>query len=99
MIGNLRLALTECNEPLRLEPNVAATFDSRGLVYLKMGQWDSATTDYNAALKLNPKQVGSLYGRGVAKLKKGNPAGTADTEPAIAMNADISKDFARYGVR
>jgi tetratricopeptide (TPR) repeat protein len=99
IIGNLQLALADCNEALRLEPNVAATFDSRGLVHLKMAQWDAAIADYNAAIKLNPKQAGSLYGRGFAKLKKGDPAGTADTEAAIAMNADISKDFARYGVR
>ena len=55
MIGNLRLALTECNEPVRLEPNIAATFEFARLGYLKMGQSDSAIADYNAALKLNPK--------------------------------------------
>ena len=98
IIGNLQLALTDCNEALRLEPNIAATFDSRGLVYLKMGRWDAAIADYDAALRVDPKQVGSLYGRGVAKLKKGDPNGKVDIASALAMDANIPRDFARYGV-
>ena len=49
--------------------------DSRGLAYLKKGQWDAAIADYNAALRLNPKLASSLYGRGLAKLKNGDTNG------------------------
>ena len=54
-----------------LQPNDAATLDSRGLIYLKMGQFDSAIQDYNSALRIEPKMASALYGRGLARLKKG----------------------------
>src|SRR3979411_1986634 len=37
-----------------LEPHEANTFDSRGLIYIKLGQIDRAIADYDAALKLDP---------------------------------------------
>ena len=40
LAGPLQAALADCNEALRLQPNVAATWDSRGFTYLKMAQWD-----------------------------------------------------------
>ena len=83
-----------------MEPNVGATFDSRGLTYLKMGQWDSAIDDYSSALRFDPKSASSLYGRGLAKLKKGDIAdGNADVAAAKAIETTIVRDFARYGVQ
>ena len=64
-----------------MQPNVAATFDSRGFIYLKMGEWDSAIADYSSALQLDPKLASSLYGRGLAKLKK---------RETIEGNADVA---------
>jgi tetratricopeptide (TPR) repeat protein len=49
--------------------------DTRGFVYLKLGQTENAIKDYDAALKLNPKLAGSLYGRGLAKTRKGDRNG------------------------
>jgi tetratricopeptide (TPR) repeat protein len=96
----LQAALGDCNEALRLKPDVAATLDSRGLTYLKMGQWDSAIDDYSSALRLDPKLASSLYGRGLAKLKKGDTAGgTADIAAAEAIEANVVEGFARYGVQ
>jgi hypothetical protein len=34
--GELQGALTDCNEAIRLEPNLAAGFDSRGLTHLRL---------------------------------------------------------------
>jgi tetratricopeptide (TPR) repeat protein len=44
--------------------------DSRGLTYLKMGQFDSAIEDYSSALRIEPKMASALYGHGLARLKK-----------------------------
>jgi hypothetical protein len=33
IVGELLAALADCNEALRLKPDVAATLDSRGLIY------------------------------------------------------------------
>src|SRR5215510_2910059 len=42
IMGELKLALADCNEALREDPKSAATYDSRGLTYLKMARWKSA---------------------------------------------------------
>jgi tetratricopeptide (TPR) repeat protein len=100
IIGELQGALADCNEALRIEPNAAATFDSRGLIYLKMSQWDLAIEDYSSALRIDPKLAGSLYGRGLARLEKGDmTGGNADITAAMAIEANIVVDFARYGVK
>ena len=83
-----------------MQPNVAATFDSRGLTYLKLGQWELAIADYNLALRLDPKLASALYGRGFAKAKSGDPAGgDADIAAAKTSTQKIADDFARYGLR
>jgi Flp pilus assembly protein TadD len=82
-----------------LKPNDGATYDSRGLTYLKMGQLDAAIDDYNSALQFEPKLPSALYGRGLAKLRRGDKAG-ADTDISTAqtIQANIGDDFMRYGV-
>jgi tetratricopeptide (TPR) repeat protein len=93
-------ALTDCNEALKIRANAADTFDTRGFVYLKLGQFDAALKDYDAALRIEPKLAGSLYGRGIAKQKKGDRSGgNTDIAAAKAIRADIADEFSRYGVR
>ena len=83
-----------------MEPNVAATLDSRGLAYLKLGQLDSAIADYNAALRVGPNLASSLYGRGLAKLKNGDASGgNADIAAAQAIKPSIVGEFVQYGVQ
>jgi tetratricopeptide (TPR) repeat protein len=91
--------LADCNEAIRLAPDLAAAFDSRALTYLKMGRWDEAVADYNSALRLSPSRASSLYGRGPAKLKSGHkPDAMADLSAAAAINPKVRDDFARYGI-
>jgi tetratricopeptide (TPR) repeat protein len=99
VLGDLQAAVADCTEALRLYPNSAAIFDSRGLTRLKLGQWDAAIADYESALRLQPNLASALYGRGFAKLKKGDPQGNADVRSAIAVEADVAQTFARHGVR
>jgi len=99
ILGRLPEALADCTESLRLLPNTYYTLDSRGLIYLKMGRFDEAISDYDAALRVNPRIAESLYGRGLAKLKRGDSDGTADIAAAKAINPDISKMMAGYGVK
>jgi tetratricopeptide (TPR) repeat protein len=85
---------------VRLEPDDAAALDSRGLAYLKKGQWEAAIADYNSALLRNPKLASALYGRGLAKLKTGDPkGGDADIAAAKEIAANIAGAFASYGVK
>lgn len=99
IMGELTAALADCNEALRVNPD-AATYDSRGLTYLKLRQWNAAIADYNSALKLDPTLASSLYGRGLAKLRSGDPSGgKADVASATAIEANIQSVFAQYGVK
>jgi tetratricopeptide (TPR) repeat protein len=98
-MGRLQDALADCNESLRLKTDGAEARGSRGLVYLKLARFDEAIADYDEALRLNPTLAGALYGRGVAKIRKGNSkAGEADIAAATAIRADVTEEFARYGV-
>jgi tetratricopeptide (TPR) repeat protein len=90
----------DCNEALRLAPNRADALDSRGFVYLKLGDLTKSLADYDAALRLNPRSVSSLYGRSVAKQRKGDPAGaSADLAAAKAIRPTVAEEFAAYFIR
>ena len=99
VIGDLQAALKDCNEALRLRPNFVDALDSRGLVNLKSGQTKNAIADFDAALKINPRLTSSLYGRGLAKQRNGAISeGELDIANAKAMDPNIVKEFASYGV-
>jgi hypothetical protein len=100
VVGDLQAALKDCNEALRLRPNFVDALDSRGLVNLKSGQTKNAISDFDAALKINPRLTSSLYGRGLAKKRNGAISeGDLDITNAKAMDPNIVKEFADYGVR
>ena len=64
------------------------------------GKWVASEKYYDAALKINPQLTSSLYGRGLAKQRLGQTAeGELDINNAKAMDPDIVKEFASYGVR
>jgi tetratricopeptide (TPR) repeat protein len=99
ILGALQTALEDCDKALKAGAT-AVTYDSRGLIRLKMSDFGAAIDDYSAALQLDPKLATALYGRGLAKLKQGDKAGGEnDVEAARAIQADIADEFARYGVR
>ncbi|MFL6833984.1 MAG: caspase family protein [Xanthobacteraceae bacterium] len=100
VVGDLQAALKDCNEALRLRPSFVDALDSRGLLNLKGGQTKNAIADFDAALKINPRLTSSLYGRGLAKKRNGSVAeGDLDIANAKAMDPNIVKEFADYGVQ
>jgi tetratricopeptide (TPR) repeat protein/predicted aspartyl protease len=93
----LPLALKDCNAALRgvdkSTPAYARAADSRGLVFLRMKDYDRSIADYDASLKINPKNAWSLYGRGIAELRKQQTAaGNADVASAKAIRPQIAQD-------
>jgi len=92
-------ALVDCNAALKMSPNTAAFLDSRGLVYLRQGNYDQAIADYDAAQRLQPKIAWSLYGRGVARVRKGmSAAGQADMDAASGLAPQIAERARAYGI-
>ena len=95
----LRDALKDCNEAVSGLSEKAAPLESRGLVYLRMGELDKALDDYNQALAINPKLAWSLYGRGLARLRKGAPGeGSADVAAAKELRPGIEEEGRKYGL-
>ena len=96
----LEAALEDCNKAIARETNLAAIFDSRALVYLKLGKYDEAIADYDRALALDPRMATSLYGRAVAKTRKAplDASAKEDFADAKRQTLMIAEEFTRYGV-
>ena len=96
-------ALDDCNEALK-RSNKADPFDDavlsfRGLVRLRLGDYDKAISDFDSALVTRPKDAGALYGRGVAKLRRGRTAdGRADMAAAKVLSATVADAFQKLGI-
>ncbi len=94
---DLQIALSDCNRAIAIDAGFVQAYDSRGLVYLQMGNFRSAVNDYTHALRLRPALVTALYGRGLAKLRLADSSGRGDIERARAIDPTIDESFRRYG--
>lgn len=59
---NFDLALADVNQALRIEPNDKSYLDTRGWVYLGMGDYNRAIDDFNKALQLDKNLESSKEG-------------------------------------
>ncbi len=98
--SDLDKALKDCNDAVRMIGRSARFLDSRGLVYLRLGQYDKSIADYDASLALEPGNAWSLYGRGVARLRKGMAAAESqsDIADAVAIRPSIAEEFRKHGI-
>lgn len=100
---DLSKALKDCDCALGLavkaDANRAKYLDSRGLVWLRLGNFEKSIADYDASLRSNPKDPWALYGRGVAQLRRGKAsAGRADLVAATAVSPQIADAFEKRGI-
>jgi tetratricopeptide (TPR) repeat protein len=92
-------ALKDCDASLKLRPDAANVFDSRGLVELRAGAPDKALADYDAALTRAPNKPTSLYGRALAEVKLGQrEKAAADFAQARLVNPEVDAQFGRWGL-
>jgi tetratricopeptide (TPR) repeat protein/predicted aspartyl protease len=94
---DLPLALKDCDAALR-RAKLASFFDSRGLVELRLGQYDRAIADYDAALQQTPRSAWSLYGRGLARRHKNDPASQSDLDAATAIDPALPSRVQALGI-
>jgi len=96
---DLKRALSDCSEALRVFPNTPHVLESRGLVRQRMGDFDKSIADYDAALAGNPKLAWALYGRGLDELHKGKTTeGQADMARATALQPDVANEAKEFGL-
>jgi tetratricopeptide (TPR) repeat protein len=97
--GNYDSAIATFGEAIRLNPNDALAFYSRGLVYGKKGDNDHAIADYNEAIRLDAKNALAFRNRGLAHEKKGNnDQAIADFSEAIRLDPNDAVAFNSRGV-
>ena len=53
--GDFKQALTEVDNAIALQPNIAVAYARKGSIYYKLNQIDRATLNWNIALKLDPE--------------------------------------------
>ncbi|HTW33184.1 MAG TPA: tetratricopeptide repeat protein [Rhizomicrobium sp.] len=92
---DLKAGLHDCNTALRLAPVNADALDSRGLIYLRLGDPKLAIRNYDAAIAINAKLVTAIYGRGVARLRLGLLQ-SARRDIALARSLDKGIDQVFY---
>jgi tetratricopeptide (TPR) repeat protein/predicted aspartyl protease len=100
---DLQGALKDCDAALRRAKKASAFYakasDSRGLVFLRLGNYDKSIADYDASLKINPKDAWSLYGRGVDKTHLSKTTeGQADMDAAMRIWPKVVEEFKQHGI-
>ena len=91
---DLLKALADCDVALRLMPFNLDVRDTRGFVFLKLGDAALALNEYNIALGKDLNRAKALFGRGLAKIRTGDIAGgEADQAAARQINPRIDQEF------
>ena len=89
-LGQTQASLSDCNRSLRLRPGHFVTLLDRGLIHLRMRNWNLAMADYDAALGLASDSSWAHYGRGLALNGLGRTTqGRAEIEAAKQLDAGI----------
>ena len=89
MIHNLNKAIRDLNKVIRLDPENALAYISRGTAYDKKGDYDNAIKDYDKAIKLNSEDAEAYLLRGDAYLGKADyDSAIADYDKAIKLNPE-----------
>jgi len=81
---------------IRLNPELAEAYCSRGVAYGQKGSYDKAIADLTEAIRLDPKLVQAYYSRGISYWHKGShDRAIADFNQAIRRNPKLA--VAYYG--
>jgi tetratricopeptide (TPR) repeat protein len=92
-------ALADCDQALKLLPLSIVARETRGFIYLKLGDPAIAIKEYEAALQIDANRPLALYGLGLAKIRMGRKSeGEADQAAALVLNPAIASEFSIYGV-
>jgi tetratricopeptide (TPR) repeat protein len=96
---DLVAALEDCDKALKLKPYNLDVRETRGFIYLKLGDPAIAIVEYNAALEVDPNRALALYGRGLARIRMGRVTdGRADQAAARVLDPAVEQQFSLYGV-
>jgi tetratricopeptide (TPR) repeat protein len=91
--------IADCDTALKLMPLNLEARETRGFIFLKLGEPAKALKEYAAALEIDPNRPLALYGRGLAQCRLGKEQdGEKNKAAATAIAPDIERQFTRFGV-
>ncbi|HTE41195.1 MAG TPA: aspartyl protease family protein, partial [Steroidobacteraceae bacterium] len=98
MDKELQLALTDCNAAIDLKRS-PMYYDSRGLVYLRLGNAERSIDDYKRALRSSDDDPMSLFGLGLATIKQGDQTkGQKYIAEALAKDPKVQERYKKMGL-
>jgi len=97
---DLVAGLQDCDMAQKLMPLNLDVRDTRGFIYLKLGDPRLAVREYDEALDVDPNRPLALYGRGLARIMIGEiRRGEDDKAAALTLDPDVPQQFAIYGLK
>jgi tetratricopeptide (TPR) repeat protein len=88
-------AISDYTEAIRLDPNYASAFDSRGNAYYARGDYDKAISDFTEAIRLDPNYFRAHVDRGDAYLKQSDfDKAISDYNEAIRLSPNSAWGYA-----
>ena len=97
--GDYDRAITDYDQAIRLQPDLAGAYYNRGLTYADKGDYDRAIADYDQAIRLRPDLAEAYYNRGNAYADKGDTdRAIADYDQAIQLRPDYATAYYNRGV-
>lgn len=95
----LEKALDDCSAALDSDRRNPAYLDSRGTVYLRLGEYKKALSDFDRSIEVRPESATALYGRAMAREGLGQAEQSkADLAAARKLQHDIDHQAARSGL-
>jgi Flp pilus assembly protein TadD len=89
--GSFEKAIANFNEAIRLHPDDASAFNSRGNAYAHKGNLYRAIADYNEAIRLKPNYARAFCNRGIARQKLNNGRDNDDKAKARQLDASACR--------
>lgn len=97
---DLVAGLQDCDAAQKLMPLNLDVRDTRGFIYLKLGDPRLAVKEYNDALDVDPNRPLALYGRGIARSMIGETReGDGDKAAALTLDPEVAQQFAPFGLK
>jgi len=89
--GSFGNAIASFNLAIRLHPDDAAAFNSRGNAYARTGNLYRAIADYNEAIRLKPNYAAAFCNRGLARQKLNGGRDNDDKIKARQLDASACR--------
>jgi tetratricopeptide (TPR) repeat protein len=92
-------AIADYSSAIKIDPNDAKAYRSRGIAYNSKGDFDRAIADFNQAIKIDPNYASAYNSRGIAYDDKGDyDRAIADYSSAIKIDPNYASAYYNRGL-